>query len=367
MRDKGWVNKADTIEIVDKGGALRAVGVSGSITGKGADIAIIDDPIKNRDEAYSPTYRERVWGWFQSTLRTRLEGNHAGICVIMTRWHQDDLVGRLLRIADDDPDADQWVVVNLPAIKEGPPDEDDPRNDGEALWPERYDEKYLKQTRAASGEAVWESLYQGHPTSQAGEIVRREWINKYNEYPVFNEIVQAWDLNFGKTAKSAKSSYVSGQCWGRAGANYYLLEALRGKWTHTQNKREVTLMQQRWANFGCGCKAVYIEDAASGAPLIDDLKGTVPGLIPVRPIGSKVARFESVAPLFEAGQIYIPDKNVKWINAWVEEIVSFPGAPNDDQADACAMALTKLTKESADYSKFCGGRIGGHRVPDRLG
>lgn len=361
-KDKGWVNKADTVEIVGSGGVYRSVGVSGSLTGKGADLAIIDDPIKNRDEAYSPTYRERVWGWYQSTLRTRLQGNHAAIVIIMTRWHQDDLVGRLLRVAEEEKDADQWTVVELPAINVDGPSELDPRQPGEPLWPARYDDKFLAQARAGVGEAVWQSLYQCRPTSEAGEIVRREWISKFEGYPDFDQVIQAWDLNFGKVAKSVKSSYVSGQCWGRIGSNYYLLDSLRGKWTHTENKRMVKSMHKRWAH--C-CEAVYIEDAASGAPLIDDLKKDIPGLVPVKPSGSKVARFESVAPLFEAGQVFVPAHGSRWVGEWIEEITSFPGAPNDDQADACAMALSKLSGRRRDYKKFR-APTGGTRIPKRL-
>lgn len=360
-KDSGWVNRVDTVEIVDHRGAYRCTGVGGALTGKSADLAIIDDPIKNREEAYSPTYRERVYGWYQSTLRTRIQGAHSSIIVIMTRWHQDDLVGRLLRMADESEHADQWQVLELPAIKQDSPNDIDPREPGEALWPARYNVEYLEKTRAASGETLWESLYQCNPTSVAGEIIRREWLKTYRDIPPCDKVIQAWDLNFGKTAKSVKSSYVAGQCWGRSGSKYYLLESIRGKWTHTENKRQVMNMRARWDN----CQAVYIEDAASGAPLIDDLKGIVPGLIPVKPDGSKVARFEAVAPLFEAGQIYIPERSDLSVREWVEEIVSFPGAPNDDQADAAAMALSKLSG-GIDYSSFRAPE-GGARPRDILG
>jgi len=360
--DRGWINQADSVEIVGRTGVYRSVGIGGGLTGKGLDIGVIDDPIKNLEEAYSPTYREKVWGWYQSTLRTRQQSDKAGIVVIATRWHQDDLIGRLLRDAAESEYADQWEVINLPAINEHGPALVDHRQIGEALWPERYGVDFLNKLK---GGKIWEALYQGQPTSDAGEIVRRDWIGEYTEYPdnlASGKIIQAWDLNFGKTPATLRSSYVCGQCWAQIGAKYYLLDSVRGKWTHTENKIQVVKMRKRWPR----CRAVYIEDAASGAPLVDDLKGKIPGLIPVRPQGSKVARFESVAPLFEARQVFAPPPGSRlWVDEWIEEIVSFPGAPNDDQVDTTAMALTRLSG-GFDYSRMRLPGGGARESPIRL-
>ena len=355
-KDRGWVNQADTVEIVDHGGSLCSIGLNGTLTGTGIDLGIIDDPIKNPEEAYSPTYRERAWSCYSQVLRTRLQGDHAALVIVMTRWHQDDMVGRLLRLADEDEYSEQWHVLELPAIKEGPPTDEDPREEGEPLWPERYDKKFLAEQRA-TGEKAWNALYMCRPSSAAGEIVHRGWIRPYGDAPICDMVIQTWDLNFGKDAKTVNSSYVSGQTWGRCGSNYFLLDAERGKWTHTENKKRVIAMRKRWPD----CRAVYVEDAASGAPLISDLKGVVPGLVPVPPKGSKIARFEAVAPLFESGQVFVPDLGERWVREWIEEIVSFPTSPNNDQVDACAMALTKLTKVY-DFGSFR-GITGGYKSP----
>jgi predicted phage terminase large subunit-like protein len=179
--------------------------------------------------------------------------------------------------------------------------------------------------------------------------------------PQCDEVIQAWDLNFGKKVEDINASYVSGQCWGKIGSNYYLMDSVRGQWNHAQNKRQVLMLHSKWAS---SCKAVYIEDAASGAPLVSDLKGLVPGLILVKPIGSKISRFESVTPLFEAGQVHVPEQRHQWVKDWTEEIVSFPGSSHNDQVDVAAMALTRLTARR-DYSKFK-SPSGGTRTPQRL-
>lgn len=157
-----FLRNNDIFEVVGHSGVYRSAGVGGSITGMGYDIGLIDDPIKDRAQAESPTYRERAWEWFVSTFYTRAEKNPR-MLVILTRWHSDDLAGRLLKKGDEDLEAEQWTVLNLPAIAEAPVPSYDPRKPGEALWPWKYDEIALKRKEAMVGPYEWEAMWQQRP------------------------------------------------------------------------------------------------------------------------------------------------------------------------------------------------------------
>ncbi len=165
-------------DIVNHKGYYLSTGVGGPITGKGADKGIIDDPVKNKEEAFSPVFREKVWQWYTSTFYTRMEGE-GSICLIMTPWHEDDLAGRLLKQMKDDPDADQWEVVRLPAISTDLREAYDPRNIGEALWPEKYSIKDLSRIRSII-QSHFQALYQLRPSAEEGNIIKKEWFGYYN-------------------------------------------------------------------------------------------------------------------------------------------------------------------------------------------
>jgi len=170
-----WLRNSDLFEIVGHKGVYRSAGVGGGITGMGGKWLIIDDPVKNREEADSATYRQVNWDWYTSTFSTRQEAD-ARILIVMTRWHSDDLVGRLLDLAGNDPKADQWKVINLPAIcpTQGGA-EYDPRQPGEPLWPEKFSLESLDKMKASIGEYQWSALYQQHPRSGGGT----EWPDEY--------------------------------------------------------------------------------------------------------------------------------------------------------------------------------------------
>ena len=159
-------------------GGMVTAGVGGPITGKGADILIIDDPVKNAEEANSQTYRDKTWEWYQSTAYTRLEPN-GSIILIMTRWHEDDLAGRILHQIDQDK-GEQWEIINLPAIAE---DHDIlGRNIGEPLWPGRYDLNELERIKYTTGSYWWSALYQQRPQPPEGGLLKRSWIKYYQPY-----------------------------------------------------------------------------------------------------------------------------------------------------------------------------------------
>jgi len=321
-------------------GGMIATGIGGSITGEGADLLIIDDPLKNNEEAQSQTIRDKVWDEWETTLSTRL---HKGgsVIVIMTRWHEDDLVGRLLERSPHD-----WERIRLPAIAE---DDDDllHREEGEALCPELgYDKEWAEIKKIEVGSNTWASLYQQRPSPSDGNIFNRNWWQFYNKPPSrFQEIVQSWDLTF-KDANS--SDYVVGQVWGRNGADKYLLDQVRAKMDFPATVQAIRTMSRKWPR----AKAKLIEDKANGPAVIASLKREISGLIAVNPEGGKVVRAQAVTPDIEAGNVFLPE-NEPWIHDFIEECSSFPNGKHDDMVDSMTQALNRMgSKTSAKISSI---------------
>lgn len=331
-----WLRNSDIFEIVGHGGTYRSAGVGGGITGMGGEWLLIDDPIKNQEEADSEVYRNKLWEWYTSTLYTRLEKN-GSILVTLTRWHEDDLAGRLLDLAKNDPEADQWVVLNLPAICEEGKHPEDPREIGQSLWPEKYSEKRLAQLRASVGSRVYNALYQQRPSAAEGAIIKRGWIQYYRALPArLDEMIQSWDFTFKDTATSA---YVCGQVWGRHGANKYLIHEVRARMDFIGSVNAMLALSAKFPK----CTAKLVEEKANGAAIISMLKAKLSGIVPVNPEGSKDARIYSVQPEYEAGNVYYPDPSIApWIGDHVEELCGFPTAKFRDRVDTVSQALKRL-------------------------
>ncbi len=314
-----------------------AAGVGGSITGEGADLLIIDDPIKNQEEAESEVYRERVLQWYLTTARTRLQPN-GKIIIIQTRWHTLDLAGALLDLSRADPRADQWDVLNFPAINDN----------GEALWPERYPIEEVNKIRASIGERNFESLYQGAPTIAEGNIFKREWWQYYKEPPVFNGIYHSWDTAF-KTKTSNDYSVLT--TWGVTNTGYYLIDMMRKRLEMPELKRMAVMMAARDKP-----RAIFIEDMSSGQSLIQELqRETNLPILPKKVDADKVVRAYAVSPLVEAGKVYLPqDKG--WIIDYLEEMSSFPNGEHDDIVDSTTMALRYMANPSPYGFSISGGK-----------
>ncbi len=346
------LRNADTFEIVNHHGAYKCAGVGGAVTGSGGNALLVDDPIKNEEEARSITYRQKVWEWFTNTLMTRqLAG--AAVVVIMTRWHEDDLVGRLLKRAAEDPKADQWTVITFPAIREDNENPDDPREVGEALWPDRYSIEMLEAMKGTMGEHAFAGLYQQRPAVAGGNTLKesrwRYWYTSEIEPPPivcrddegnlvtcqqtrlpvkFDYTYQSWDMAFKDTARS---DFVVGQLQGRCKADHFLLEQVRNKWDFPATVIAVRYMSQEHQH----ARAKLVEDKANGPAVISTLQKEIPGLLPIDPHGGKEARCNAIAPMQESGNLYIPHPSEKpWVRSFVAECSQFPKGKFDDQVDA---------------------------------
>jgi len=337
-----WLRNASTFEVVGKRGSYRSAGVGGGITGMGADFGIIDDPIKNQEDAYSAVHRDKVWDWYISTLYTRLEGEDACILLTLTRWHADDLAGRLMKQMAEDPTADQWHILSLPAVCEPNPNPCDPRQVGEALWPSKFPLPILEKNKA-NGSYFWNALFQQRPAPPEGSIVQRDWLKRYRHLPEnCTEWLASWDMTFKETRKG---SFVCGQIWCRKGANFYLVDQHRERMDFPKTLVTVKKMVDKYPQ----AKPILIEDKANGPAVISSLKAEISGLVAVDVKGSKEARLHSVSPLIEAGNVYLPDE--RWADDLVEELLAFPNSAFNDQVDTLSQALSRY-KRKPSYAKM---------------
>jgi len=325
MHDSRASNRFNTVQ----GGQVITGGTGGQITGKGGDLIIIDDPHKNLDEVISEAYQRRFKDWFNGVIYTRRQPKTT-IILLMTRWAKTDLTEWLMT-----EHADKWRVVDLPALavkgdKLG-------REEGQALCPERFDREDLLKTKQAVGSLFWSGMYQQRPTSLGGNIVKRDWIKLHNmPVDVMEDVVMSWDMSFKDTTKG---SYVCGQVWGRMGAKFYLLDQIRERMGFTATKTAVVAMCAKWPE----ARRKLIEEKANGAAIIDALRDSIPGIVPVVPTESKQARMAAVSPYYEAGNVHY-DRNAPWLMDHINEICDFPTGKSDDQADTESQALSELVK-----------------------
>lgn len=332
-----------------QGGGMTTAGLDGGITGKGGHLIIVDDPIKNWQEAESPTRREHIKNWWDSTLWTRKEPG-CTVIVIQTRWHEDDLSGWLLN-EEEREDWEDWTVIKLPALCEEVDEETGVdelgRSEGEALCPERFTAEELEKEKRRN-EQVWAGLFQQRPAPLEGGIIKRDWIQHYQKLPDDPLTYwQSWDFTF----KDTGTSWIVGQLWGQLKANFYLVDQVRFKADFVKAKEAMRLKGIRNPSLPSlwhRARLKLVEDKANGPAIISSLKNEVPGIVPVSPKGSKKARLSAVAPFFEAKNVWLPPKSqAKWIRGFIEEITTYPGAANDDQVDACSQALSRGTDSVA--------------------
>jgi predicted phage terminase large subunit-like protein len=294
---------------------------------------IIDDPIKNREEADSETHREKIWDEWIDSFSSRL---HPGaiVILILTRWHEDDLQGRLMNAEYGQPL--NWAVYNFPLEAE----ENDilGRNPGDPLWPERYGKTFIEERKRYP--SSFNSLYQGRPSSAAGNILKREWWQYYDQLPEMVTTIMSVDATF---KDEDDNDFVAIQVWGKRGADMYMIDNLKARMNFPTTLQAIRNMTKKHP----AAITRLVEDKANGPAIIAMLHREIGGMIPVKPEGGKVARVNAVSPHIESGNVYLP-RHAEWVHDFVEECASFPKGKNDDQVDAMSQALNRFIYYYAD-------------------
>jgi len=331
--------------LTSTGGGFVAAGVGGGITGKGAHILVIDDPVKNRDDAESQNARDSTWDWYTSTAYTRLAPG-GGVLVILTRWHDDDLAGRLLKAADNN--GEQWEVVNYPARAEV---DEEFRKAGEALHKERYDEEALKRIEKAVGPRDWSALYQQNPVADDGDYFTRDMIQYFDYEDVDLDEMRyycAWDLAIGKRDRN---DYTVGMVIGvDAEDNLYVVDVVRGKYDGFEIVERILDLYEEWRPSIIGIEKGHIEMALG--PFLEKRvreRGLHEAYFKDLKTGrrDKEARARAIQGRMQQGMVYLP-REEQFTGPLVAELLRFPNGIHDDQVDALAWIGLMMT-EFATY------------------
>lgn len=331
-----------------QGGGYVAAGVGGGITGKGAHVMVIDDPVKNREDAESDNNRDATWDWYTSTAYTRLSPG-GGILVILTRWHDDDLAGRLLKQAEEG--ADQWEVIKYPAIAET---DETFRKYGESLHPERYNVDALEQIRKAIGPRDWSALYQQNPVSDEGDYFSRDMIRYYEdediEYAQLNYYC-AWDLAIGQRDRN---DYSVGIVVGvDEYDNLFVVDVVRGKYDGFELVEQILDLYETWRPGIVGIERGHIEMALG--PFLQKRtreRGLSEAYFKDLKVGrrDKEARARAIQGRMQQGMVYFP-KDAVWTGTMVAELLRFPNGAHDDQVDALAWIGLMMTEFATFYER----------------
>ena len=335
-------------ELAGHRGGVLSVGIGAGLTGRAADLLVIDDPIKDRKEADSELIRQNVWDWWTDAASTRLAPG-APVVLILTRWHEDDLAGRLLAAED----GHLWKVLNIPAQADHDP------NKGETDALDREVGEFMQSARGRTlqqwaaikvraGSRTWNALYQGRPSPAEGGMFKRDHWQQYdvplwleredgsNIVTHYDEIIASWDMAFKDTASS---DYVVGQVWMRRGAEAFLLDQVRGRMDFVTTCQRFREFSAKWPQ----ATLKLVEDKANGTAVINALRRIVSGIVPEEPHGSKEARAAAVTPLVEAGNVWLPSPELApWVGDLIEEAAAFPTGAHDDQVDGLSQALNRL-------------------------
>ena len=317
-------------------GEYFAIGVGGTVTGKGADLLIIDDPHSEQEAAIAasnPEVYDKVFEWYSSGPRQRLQPGGA-IVIVMTRWGKRDLTGRVLQSMVE-KDGDEWEIIELPAIL---PSE-------KPLWPEFWSYDELVKLRNELPISKWSAQYQQNPTSEQGALVKREWwqIWEGDRPPPCEFIIQSWDTAF---TKNERSDYSACTTWGvfykdedQRDANIILLDAMKERLEFPELKQRVLDMYQEFEPDN-----LIVEAKASGAPLVFELRRMgvpVQEFVPVRG-NDKISRLNSVTDMFASGKVWAPP--TRWAEEVMEEMAAFPNSDHDDLVDSSTQALIRFRK-----------------------
>jgi predicted phage terminase large subunit-like protein len=343
--DSGQVQEWETLS----GGGLLARGVGGTLTGRRVKVMIIDDPIKDAQAAYSEVERESLQSWYKSVARTRLAPVSLAL-LVMTRWHEDDLAAYLLQ-------EQGWEEFRLPALSEGEDEDPIRRPVGHPLLTPQDDEtvekalERWKTEREEVGAYVWAGLYQQRPAPADGAIFNVDHLRELDE-PIDLDVgtwVTSWDLGFGTTDRERKkhTDFTVGTVWQRLPDGRYILHDLvRGRWEFTEQLAQMRRLAARYPQ----CSHHLVEAAANGAAAIDSMKRDSPGVAKIdgvtaiKPIGSKIVRWQAATPTMEAGRVC--HVGGSWLSELVAEMAVAPNGKHDDQLDSVCQALNWLRVRS---------------------
>jgi predicted phage terminase large subunit-like protein len=330
----GQKDSESEIELTARGFRF-ATSVGGTLTGRGGDMIIIDDPLKP-DDAYSETKRNACNEWFKNTLLSRLDDKRTGaIVIVMQRIHMDDLAGFVTS------QSDEWEVLNLPAIAEL--DEVIPISDtkvhrrrvGEALSPVREPLSVLEKMKAQLGNDAFSAQYQQMPVPPGGAMIKRHWLKRYVELPLQRErclILQSWDT---ASKGGPENDFSVCTTWFiTRDRRWYLIDVWRKRVDYPELKAAVCTLASRHA-----ANRVLVEDAGTGISLVQELLGEVNGILAVKPDRDKITRMSVVSAKFESGLVFLPER-APWLADLEAELFAFPGSRHDDQCDSVSQALS---------------------------
>jgi phage terminase large subunit-like protein len=376
--------------MTEQGGGVLGAGVNAAITGFGANGAVLDDLFKNWQEAHSEVRREAVDMAYKAVIRTRLEGDNPWQIVPMTRWHEDDIHGRLLERMEDGT-GEAWEMVRIPAFAEAPqPLHPNPmmrlpdplgRAVGEVLEPRKFSVAFERSRAQSLGTFLASALLQQRPAPAEGGEFKRAWWKIADPMPErYAAMMSSWDM---KLKERDSGDFTVGQVWGRNGKDCYLVDQFRGRWTQATTACAMALVTVRHPM----CQRHYVENAGYGPEVMealrtpqpgyqvsDDVAGQlgmtdeerqlvsairgrgVSGLIPNNAKGSKVVRARAVASYVEAGDVWL-NAHGPWLGLFLEEVSGFPQAAHDDQVDAMSQALAKMHKLGVRRSRTYGDEL----------
>lgn len=362
-------NRAVDDWALTNGSTFMSGGILSGITGNRADGLVIDDPVKGRQDADSPTIRNKTWDAYLTDLRTRLKPN-GWIVIIQTRWHEDDLAGRILPENYDGEsgwiqgrDGEEWYVVSLQAQAER---DDDPlgRNRGDWLWTEWFSPAHWEQERITQGERNWAALYQQRPKPLEGSIFKKAWTNRYvpGQLPPDAYLIHSWDTA-NKPDELLNDPSVC-TIWAVSRLGYYLVHVYRDWIDYPTLKRKVSELYEAYP-----ANVVLVEDKASGQSLIQDLKDGSPiPVIAIEPDGNKVFRAEQASGPWAAGLVYLPsdDPSVSppWLQDYEREIFGFPLSTYKDQVDSTSQAIRYMHRSRAgtSFTYEASGSLAGYQT-----
>jgi predicted phage terminase large subunit-like protein len=322
-----------------KGGDYYAIGVGGAVTGKGADLLIIDDPHSEQEATMAeadPGIYDKTYEWYTSGPRQRLQPGGA-IILVQTRWSLRDLTGRILKESAQRA-GDEWEVIEFPAILPS----------GVPLWPEFWSLEELNAVKAEIANSKWMAQYQQNPVSEGAAIIKREWWKEWEkpDPPHCEYILQSWDTAFEKSQRADYSAlttwgvfYQEDPTDGKTHANIILLNAFRERMEFPKLKQTALQQYKDWAPDG-----VIIEKKASGAPLIYELRSMgipVQDFTPVRG-NDKISRLNAVSDIFASGRVWAP--STRWAEEVIDEVASFPNSEYDDYVDSVSMAIARFRR-----------------------